>query len=96
MDRKNVRVFIEQTIVDVQAGIKMHQKLYLATRDLSAMQTYKSHRLFLSIIILLALSSPTSAQKPAILCKTLIDGTGKTISDPAVIVEGNLPDRLVL
>jgi len=28
------------------------------------------------------------SQKTAILCKTLIDGTGKTISDAAIIVEG--------
>ena len=29
------------------------------------------------------------AQKTAILCKTLIDGTGKTITDPAIIIEDN-------
>src|SRR5579871_783782 len=29
------------------------------------------------------------AQKTVIICKTLIDGTGKIISNPAVIIEGN-------
>ena len=48
-----------------------------------------SPRLFLSFLIIVVLQSTTLAQKTAILCKTLIDGTGKTISDPAIIVEGN-------
>ncbi len=46
-------------------------------------------RIFLSILIIVVLHPTTLAQKTAILCKTLIDGTGKTISDPAIIVEGN-------
>lgn len=35
------------------------------------------------------LAHPTRAQKTAILAKSLIDGTGNVISNPAVIVEGN-------
>jgi imidazolonepropionase-like amidohydrolase len=46
----------------------------------------------ITLAILIILSFQSVAQKTAILCKTLIDGTGKTISNPAVIVEG---DRIV-
>jgi imidazolonepropionase-like amidohydrolase len=46
----------------------------------------------ITLAILVILSFQSVAQKTAILCKTLIDGTGKTISNPAVIVEG---DRIV-
>jgi imidazolonepropionase-like amidohydrolase len=41
---------------------------------------------FFLFLFVCALSA--HSQKTAILCKTLIDGTGKTISDAAVIVEG--------
>lgn len=45
---------------------------------------------FLITLALLAiLSGRLVAQKTAILCRTLIDGTGKVISNPAIIVEGN-------
>lgn len=57
--------------------------------NLYAMQNPILVRLFLTGFIVLALHANTLAQKTAILCKTLIDGTGKTISDPAIIVEGN-------
>jgi imidazolonepropionase-like amidohydrolase len=46
----------------------------------------------ITLAILVILSFQSVAQKTAILCKTLIDGTGKTISNPAVIVDG---DRIV-
>lgn len=44
------------------------------------------------LILALLLAITAKAQKTAILCKTLIDGTGKTISDAAIIVEG---DRII-
>ena len=43
---------------------------------------------FISISLLL-LSNLLIAQKTAILCKTLIDGTGKTISNPVVLIDGD-------
>lgn len=44
------------------------------------------------LILALLFAFTAQAQKTAILCKTLIDGTGKTISDAAIIVEG---DRII-
>lgn len=41
------------------------------------------------IFICLLTAINSSAQKTAILCKSLIDGTGKVISDAAILVEGN-------
>ncbi len=38
-------------------------------------------------IIMLVMASQGIAQKTVITCKTLIDGTGKTISNPAIIIE---------
>ena len=43
----------------------------------------------LSLVLIVLLSNFSEAQKTAIICKTLIDGTGKTISNPVIIVEGN-------
>lgn len=42
-----------------------------------------------SIALLFFTSSTIQAQKTAIVCKTLIDGTGKVIPDAVVIIEGN-------
>ena len=48
-----------------------------------------SPRLFLSVLIFVVLQTTTLAQKTAILCKTLIDGTGRPpIADAVVVVEG--------
>jgi imidazolonepropionase-like amidohydrolase len=41
------------------------------------------------IVLIFFLSDFLVAQKTAIICKTLIDGTGKTIADLAIIIEGN-------
>ncbi len=46
----------------------------------------KSHAL---LILFVFFCVSVKAQKTAILCKTLIDGTGKTISDAAIIIEGD-------
>lgn len=43
----------------------------------------------ITFALFIAISSHSVAQKTAILCKTLIDGTGKVVSNPAVIIEGN-------
>lgn len=40
-------------------------------------------------LLLMAMACEVSAQTTAVLCKTLIDGTGKVISDPAIIIEGD-------
>jgi imidazolonepropionase-like amidohydrolase len=40
------------------------------------------------ILFLLFVSISSIAQKTAILCKTLIDGTGKTITNAAIVIEG--------
>ncbi len=42
----------------------------------------------LSALLFLIVTSPAYAQKTAILCKTLIDGTGKTIANAMIMVEG--------
>ncbi len=48
----------------------------------------KKHILFLAFLLpSLFFGSSLFAQKAAVLCKTLIDGTGKTIPDAAIIVE---------
>jgi imidazolonepropionase-like amidohydrolase len=46
-------------------------------------------RIILFTILSIFVSSFLYAQKTAILCKALIDGTGKVISNPAVIIDGN-------
>ncbi len=46
-------------------------------------------RLCLSMLLLMLFSNSAVAQKTAILCKALIDGTGKVITDPAIIIEGD-------
>ena len=46
-------------------------------------------RAILNIILFVFGSSYLYAQKTAIVCKTLIDGTGKVISNPAIIIDGN-------
>jgi imidazolonepropionase-like amidohydrolase len=46
-------------------------------------------RIILSIVLSVAASSFLNGQKTAIVCKALIDGTGKIIFNPAVIIEGN-------
>ncbi len=43
-------------------------------------------------ISLLLLSSISIAQKTALFCKTLLDGTGKTIANPVVLIDG---DRII-
>src|SRR5438046_2633370 len=45
-------------------------------------------RIILCFTLAIGLFTQGFSQKTAILCKTLIDGTGKTISDAAIIVEG--------
>jgi len=45
-------------------------------------------RIFI-VAFLITITSFLQGQKIAIVCKTLIDGTGKTISNPAVIIDGN-------
>ena len=45
-------------------------------------------RIFI-VAFLITVTSFLQGQKIAIVCKTLIDGTGKTISNPAVIINGN-------
>lgn len=42
-----------------------------------------------AVAILLFLSRISFGQQTVILCKTLLDGTGKIISNPAILVEGN-------
>ncbi len=44
---------------------------------------------YLTSLFLLLLSNLIIAQKTVILCKTLIDGTGKTISNPVVMIDGD-------
>ncbi len=46
-------------------------------------------RIFLLVTLISLNFHSVVAQKTAILCKTLIDGTGKVISNPAIFVEGN-------
>jgi imidazolonepropionase-like amidohydrolase len=46
-------------------------------------------RKLLFFLLLLQTILFTSAQKTALLAKTLIDGTGKTINNPAVIIDSN-------
>lgn len=43
----------------------------------------------INLILLLLLANFLMAQKTAILCKKLIDGTGKIIQNPAVIIDSN-------
>ena len=43
--------------------------------------------LFKTLLLLVLLTPVVLAQKTVIVCKTLIDGTGKTIADPAIIIE---------
>src|SRR4051794_255450 len=56
------------------------------------MQTILARTIILYLILTTGIFTQGLSQKTAILCKTLIDGTGKTISDAAIIVEG---DRIV-
>ncbi len=46
-------------------------------------------RIIVTLLFQFVFCVVTNAQKTIILCKTLIDGTGKTISNPAIIIEGN-------
>ncbi len=46
-------------------------------------------RIFLLVTLLTFNFHSVVAQKTAILCKTLIDGTGKVISNPFILVEGD-------
>ncbi len=46
-------------------------------------------RKLFSIAFLIFIQASSIAQKTAVLAKTLIDGTGKTISNPAIIIENN-------
>ncbi len=49
----------------------------------------KNHSLLFILLIGLLSVNTAFGQKTALLCKTLIDGTGKTINDAAIIIEGN-------
>ncbi|MEJ0057744.1 MAG: amidohydrolase family protein [Bacteroidota bacterium] len=42
----------------------------------------------LAVFLLFIVSVTTQAQKKAIVCKTLIDGTGKSVSNAVIIIEG--------
>ena len=44
---------------------------------------------YIAVILLLLIQYGICAQKTALLAKTLIDGTGKIISNPAVIIDSN-------
>jgi imidazolonepropionase-like amidohydrolase len=44
---------------------------------------------YITVISLLLIQCGVNAQKTALLAKTLIDGTGKIISNPAVIIDSN-------
>jgi imidazolonepropionase-like amidohydrolase len=44
---------------------------------------------FICLLFVIVLCFFSNAQKTVILCKSLIDGTGKVIPDAAVIIEGN-------
>ena len=44
---------------------------------------------FLSVAFLLLLQTVASAQKTVLLAKKLIDGTGKVVSNPAVVIDSN-------
>jgi len=46
-------------------------------------------KFFLLILFSLFFTGQSPAQKTAILCKSLIDGTGKVIADAAILVDGN-------
>src|ERR1043165_7370315 len=52
------------------------------------MQNYFTRRIISCLFLTTVFFTEGISQKTAILCKTLIDGTGKTISDAAIIVEG--------
>jgi len=47
------------------------------------------------LILMLSFSNNLEAQKTAIICKSLIDGTGKIISNPAVIIDSNKISAIV-
>jgi imidazolonepropionase-like amidohydrolase len=47
------------------------------------------------LILMLNFSNELAAQKTVILCKSLIDGTGKIISNPAIIVDSNKISAIV-
>jgi imidazolonepropionase-like amidohydrolase len=47
------------------------------------------HRLISLLISLILLPEVLLAQKTAVLCKTIIDGTGKIISNAAILIEGD-------
>jgi len=40
-------------------------------------------------LLLMAIAAEVNAQTTAVICKTLIDGTGKVISNPAIIIEND-------
>ncbi len=52
------------------------------------MRKYLTSRIIVCLILTTGIFTQSISQKTAIVCKTLIDGTGKTISDAAIIVEG--------
>jgi imidazolonepropionase-like amidohydrolase len=47
------------------------------------------HKITLLIVSLILLPEVLLAQKTAVLCKTIIDGTGKIISNAAILIEGD-------
>ena len=47
------------------------------------------------LILMLGFSNNLAAQKTAIICKSLIDGTGKIVSNPAVIIDSNKISAIV-
>jgi imidazolonepropionase-like amidohydrolase len=53
------------------------------------MQAKSTAKKYIAIISLLFIQYGIHAQKTALLAKTLIDGTGKIISNPAVIIDSN-------
>jgi imidazolonepropionase-like amidohydrolase len=52
------------------------------------MLKYLTRRIVALLVLTTVFFTEGISQKTAILCKTLIDGTGKTITDAAIIVEG--------
>lgn len=46
-------------------------------------------KLYWVIVLVMHFPSLLNAQKVAVLCRTLIDGTGKTISNAAILIEGD-------
>ena len=55
------------------------------------MKSFKENNVkkYIAVISILLIQYGVYAQKMALLAKTLIDGTGKIISNPAVIIDSN-------